>query len=519
MGLTSQNRFFLFWSILGAIALLIIWHLPWRFQVNDDEVMMWLVSGAYTGTPETYAVFIHPALSWIFAKLYSYSPEVNWYGGTWFWAIGSSYFLLLGKIAFWSTDLWTKRGLASLILLASIHFSFFPQFTVVSGFAAFASISIWFSPEKNKSPILITLALLLFIGATLIRWESVALLGLGFGVYTCCNSGIFFFRQEVRKILVFASLFLILLGSKLYWETNSEYVDFVKFSKLRSSVIDHPVFRQEIVGGEITPESDFYFFSRWYFEADFPSENELVHKKRALDSKLLTAEQFYNSLIRLWSFQKTEAFKSFLILCIGGLFLFTARKSPKLLRFFWIWGLFFLLFNHFFLVQGRVVILFFLCFLFPVWGDMQTGIPTKLTKFFMGIFLGVLIIHGYNFGKEARGRGIMDQEFACLRSGVKSNAPIILEGFQEHNSEIKYTLNNQVPFLTTGWISRSPFQKKALNRFGFQSFEQIEEYVLISPSTNLEIVFPAYMEFTFGDFQQIGSYSTDNFIFLRFLKK
>lgn len=519
MGLTSQNRFFLFWSILGAIALLVIWHLPWRFQVNDDEVMMWLVSGAYTGTPETYAVFIHPALSWTFAQLYTFSPETNWYGGTWFWVNGISYLLLLGKTTIWKTDLWTKRALATLILLTSIHFAFFPQFTIVAGFAAFASISIWFSLEQNKSPFLISLSLLLFVSSILIRWESVALIGLGFGLYKLAVLGIAFFRVELRKILVFALLFLTFFGSKWYWEAKSDYVDFLKFNKIRSGVIDHPVFHQEIVGGEVSPESDFYFFSRWYFEADFPSETELMEKKQALDSKLLSGEQFYNSLFRFWRFQKTEAFKSFLIGCIVVLFLFSAKKSPKLYRFFLIWGLFFLLFNYFFLLQGRVVILFFLCFLFPVGMDPPTNIPTKLAKFSMVIFLGVFLFHSYNFGKEAKGRGIMDHEFTFLKSGVKSNVPIILEGFQEHNSEIEYTLNNQVPFLTTGWISRSPFQKKALARFGFQSFEQIEEYVLITPSTNLEIVFPSYMDFTFGDFQLMDSQNTENFIFLQFSKK
>jgi hypothetical protein len=65
--------------IFGLLALASVWFLPWRFQVNDDVLMMWLVSGAYTGTPETYAVFIHPILSWIFSRLYAAFPFVNWY--------------------------------------------------------------------------------------------------------------------------------------------------------------------------------------------------------------------------------------------------------------------------------------------------------------------------------------------------------------------------------------------------------------------------------------------------------
>jgi|GEM_PF-6032982 len=47
MGLKGSDRFFLAWAVLGGIMTLLIWNLPWRFQVNDDEIMMWLVSGAY----------------------------------------------------------------------------------------------------------------------------------------------------------------------------------------------------------------------------------------------------------------------------------------------------------------------------------------------------------------------------------------------------------------------------------------------------------------------------------------
>ncbi|MFT4855343.1 MAG: hypothetical protein ACI942_000713, partial [Planctomycetota bacterium] len=81
LGIRSVFRI---WAILGLLAMIVIWFLPWRFQTNDDELMMWLVSGAYTGTPESYAVFIHPLLSWIFSKLYTLFPEIRWYPLTWF---------------------------------------------------------------------------------------------------------------------------------------------------------------------------------------------------------------------------------------------------------------------------------------------------------------------------------------------------------------------------------------------------------------------------------------------------
>ncbi|WP_157963272.1 hypothetical protein [Algoriphagus litoralis] len=509
----------MFWSTLGALALLVIWNLPWRFQVNDDEVMMWLVSGAYTGQPEPYAVFIHPILSWAFAQAYLVAPKINWYGGLFFCVIGLSCFLLFGKIAVWKESFWVKTFVSFLILSTALHFAIFPQFTYVAGFAAFASLSVWFgaSPQKHWPPRYLSIGL--FILAVLIRWESVALIGIGFGTFGLILKGFSFLRIEFKNLLLISIIFLSLSGFKYIWEKQSDYSNFLKFNKVRSGVIDHPVFRQEIVDGEIQPNSEFYFFSRWYFEGDFPSEKDLIEKKRSLDSQLFTKKQVFKALERLWQVQRVEAFKSVLILIFILIFWFSAIKSARLRIFFLIWIAFFLLFNHFFLLQGRVVILFFLCLLFPVFYSSFSSLPTVLSKILIVILPLLLSFHFVNFLKEAKGRKIMDLEFSELKSKVDPDVPIIMEGFQEHNSEIHYTRINKVPFLTTGWISRSPFQKKALNRFGFDSFGEIKEYVLLSPSTNLEIVFPDYMNSTFGEFIQIDSLQTDNFIFLRFSKK
>jgi len=62
---TKQEVFFEFWAILGLGGLGCDLVPPWRFQTNDDELMMWLVSGDFTGralNPMPYS--IHPILSW-----------------------------------------------------------------------------------------------------------------------------------------------------------------------------------------------------------------------------------------------------------------------------------------------------------------------------------------------------------------------------------------------------------------------------------------------------------------------
>lgn len=519
MGLNIKNRFLIFWSILGAAGFILIWNLPWRFQVNDDVIMMWLVSGAYTGTPESYAVFIHPALSWIFAHLYEWQPEIQWYGATWFLVIGASYFLLILKISETDYEPSIKAFLAFFILVTSIHFCIFPQFTLVAGFASFSSLSLWYSQPRSRNFWIKGLILCLFIVAIMIRWESVVLMGIGFVVYRLSLEGQGFLKTNLIKLIAFGILFFVLFGGKVIWEKNSEYAEFLKFNKIRAGVIDHPVFRQEILEKRIEVNSVFYFFSRWFFEGEHPTEIELLEKKKILDSRFFTLDQLINSLERIWDFQKVEAFKSFLITAILVLFFFSSKRSGRLFLFFFIWLLFFFVFNHFNILQGRVIFLFFLCFLYPVFEDFLPVLNSWAVKSAFLLCLLALLYHGFNFLKEANGRAIMDKEFLELNATVKSGMPLIFEGYQEHNLGIKYSAIHPVSFVSTGWISRSVFQKKALNRMGLEGFEEINRFALITPTINNEIVFPDYMSHTFGDFTMIDSVKTNNFLLMEFVKK
>lgn len=519
MGLNRRNLFFLFWSFIGAIALLVIWHLPWRFQVNDDVIMMWLVSGAYTGQPESYAIFIHPFLSWFLSELYIIQPKINWYGGIWFSVIYFSYFLLIYLISGWQTCIWTKSTIALLMLLIAIHFSFFPQFTYVAGFGAFASICFYFINSRNDNIFYTLLSIFVFILSVMIRLESVALIGIGFGVFKITTRFKTIKKINFTRYFLFVFLFLFFTLSKIYLEQNSEFAEFLTFNKIRSLVIDHPVFFQEVKENSINESTDFFFFSRWFFEADSPTINELTEKKMALDREYYSFRQFVNSLTRIWYFQKSESFKSFLILSIFIVLFLSSKYEKRVCAFIFSWISIFLLLNHIFLFQGRVIILFFISILFAVFSQIKIKIKFNFALALIVMFLFALGLHFIRFQKEAKGRLIMDSEFVYLRKSIKDKIPIIIEGYQESNSEINHTLRNQVPFLITGWISRSPFQERALNRFGFQSFEDIDEFVLVTPTTNSEIVFPSYMSFSYGEFQIMDSIQTNNFKLFKFFKK
>lgn len=516
MEITKRYKFIFLWSGIGALALCSIAFLPWRFQVNDDVTMMWLVSGAYTGTPESYAVFIHPLLSWCLSKLYTRIFWIPWYEGIWFLSIYFSFILLLVSISRSQSAPLVKSLQVFFLLLISLHFAIFPQFTLVAGFLVFSSIVFLNEYEAGLSR---GVAFLLLTLGIMIRWESAVLIFLGYTFYTFFskgNDGLSFNFFRKNSVIIF--LFVGIIGSKSIYEVNSPYSDFLRFNRLRAAVIDHPVFYQDTVKKKIPYGSELFFFSRWYFEDMGISEVDLMEKKKDLDERLFSIDHVFESFERLWRFQRFEAFKSFLIFGILLFFFSTVKKKGFLLFFFAAWMLFFLLFNHFYLIQGRVIFLFFLCLLFPVFKFKTIYVGKKVIVCLFLLFFMAFGFHFLNFLKEAKERAVMDQEFLSITNQLSPSTPIVVEGYHEQNWRFKFSSLNPVPFISTGWISRSDFQKKALQRMGISSFAAIEKFAFITPTVNNEIVFPDYMNHAFGAFVQTDSVRTDNFILLQFEK-
>jgi hypothetical protein len=489
----GARSLFRFWAILGLVALVVIWFLPWRFQTNDDELMMWLVSGAYTGTPESYAVFIHPLLSWIFSKLYTVFPEVRWYPLTWFSVMYLGYFGLL-KVLFQSkSQSLSNMVLATILLCLVIHFTLFMQFTIVSGFAALAGFSLIISfIRRQKSSLLLLIFILLSI-SILIRWESFVLVGLGFfGYLIFLNSRIL----RARIFFLFSILLLFLTGffSKTILENSSSYSSFVSYNQARAAVSDHPVTFRYLTENKISMDSKWFYFSHWMMDDDQISIAELEERRKKLNSELFTLPQIKSSFLRSYQVARTEVFKSVFSIIIIIYFFLSGYDIKKKVFFFSCWATFFLVFNHFFVLNGRVIILF----IFPFLMALIASRFNLRSKFYIPIIIflfGLTGVHLWNFQEEARGREVMRDEFLSLQSDIPINSLVILEGYKENYLGIHYSQKNPVPFISFGWISKSPFQKKALARLGLSSILGAQDFYFFGVNINEEFFFEDYMNF------------------------
>lgn len=477
--------------IVWFILIWAVFFLPWRFQVNDDVIMMWLVSGAYTGQTETYALFIHPLLSYFLAQCYTVIPQFNWYGFVMICTNGVSAYLLSNWIfSRPATDTW-KCFFLLFTFAIFLHLSLFVQFTTVAGFAALASLLYCTEFDRQPKGISI-LAFALFLAATMIRWESVVLIGLGFSMFLIC-----FYRKAIipwkKWISFFAAFFILIIGKSLY-ENHCVDQDFLRFDRLRAAVIDHPMFVEDILRDQVKEDSDWFYFGRWMFE-ELPIDNKLlIDKKKELDQRLFSTRAVASGINRILRIQSTELFKSMLMGCMLVLFCFLILPAYRKLVFGLAWGLFYLIFNHFYYLQGRVNFLFFLVFLVPLLFFPRLKINRMCLKTLSYVVGFLICIHFWNFYQEYLGRNIIGKELKSLIERRESDTPIYLEGVLEYHFLDHYSYENPVPFLIQGWISRSPFQQRANQRFHFEDQSKLQEFGLLSFRSSEPLEFPDYME-------------------------
>jgi len=513
----KSNPFISFWSFLGLGAMIVIWFLPWRFQTNDDVLMMWLVSGAYTGTPESYAVFIHPVLSWFLSRAYTLAPEFPSYSLLWFLVIFLSYLGLILSLYHTKIGFYGKNILSLFCLFLFLHFALFLQFTIVAGIAGFSGLLLLYSSTEDRSKAAKLLSIFLFTFSILIRWESFILILLGYVFYFLSFKSLKEITPHARRILLPVLILLALLGSKTLWEKQSAYADFVQYNKARAAVSDHTASYKLALEEKLNPNSTWFFFSQWMMEGDKLSLDELAAKKMELDAELLTLTQVKSSLYRLLSVMRAEAFKSGFSLILILFYLFSFKNSKKSLILLVSWISFFLIFNHFFILNGRVVILFFLPFLLPLVLEPTQHSTGKSSFPILAALL--LLLFGYhlrNFLKEASAREIMREEFLALTEKLPAGSLLIMEGYKENYLGINYTLKNPVPILSLGWISQSPFQQKKLQNLGLKQVADAKEYYLLGVDANEEFFFPAYMHSLGANYELVSREDKSNFILFHY---
>lgn len=506
-----------YWGVIGLLIFTIIWFLPWRFDSNDDVIMMWLVSGAYTGEPEEYGVFTHPALSWSLSRLYHIFPEIQWYSIAWFSVLYIS-FLAIVIVVFNSnrTKFW-NNSIVFFLLVLWIHFSLFVQFTIISGVAGFSGLLLFEQSIFIKSKLNKLLGLGLIILSILIRWESFVLLVLGFGLYKLIYNFLIFKKLFFWNYFVIAMVFCALFFSDLLYTINSEFAEFKNYTKARASVFDHPAFYTALLENNRDMPKEWFFFSQSMMDNNGIDILNLTNFKSTLDDNIYSYNQIGNSFIRISYVMIFQNFKIAFSIIILSCYIFVYHKClhKMLLPVFWI--VFLLIFNHFFVVNPRVYILFFLPLIFPI--ILSKSLPVIKPIFSLMFYLligGILVIHLNNFFVESKRRDAIATDFKLEISNVDTNRLIVFEGHQQNFLPTDYNMINMVPYLSLGWISNSPFQEKRFQKIGISRLTDIDNFYLFGLDANDIYYFPSYMRYLGKEYTLDFQKSTNNISFFHY---
>ncbi|SDD40810.1 hypothetical protein SAMN04488104_102847 [Algoriphagus faecimaris] len=510
---TKPSRFAYTWIAIGFLAILIFYFLPWRFQVNDDVIMMWLVSGAYTGESETYAVFMHPLLSTSLSFLYQHLPPANWYSIY-------QYFLIFFAFSFSSRVIQksvistrSKSIYQVILLLISLHLCIFPQFTLVAGWSAFAALLSIISDHKDSKTITFSLLLLLLSG--ILRAEASLLIWIGFAWFALTK----FQKTKVLRLGIALGVILVLIASKTIWENQSEYKEYLEFNKARHKVIDHPVFYQNTIEEFYKNDPKWRAFSNWFIQESPIEIIDLKLHQKELNHQYFSTKQIMASLTRLVQVHSMELFKSFLANTFLFLYWIHFRTNKKMLFLAFAWILFLLIFNHFNHIRGRVIFLFYLPILIPVLEQslhFKTKLKFILTLCLFGLFLS---IHVANFLKEANKRKEYLSQYESIIEQKRQDIPLYLESFPLEYFSQYYPKGEKTRFFIEGWIARSPFQEKAYQRLGFTRLGEFKSYFLLADKTKGPYDFPDYINKLGADYQLKSKTETSDLILFEYSRE
>ena len=483
--------------IIGAVVHAGIFFLPFGFASNDDLMMLGLLNGSYTGNPEGYAVFIHPILSEVIAFLYQLGNQLPWYPFFWFLFSFLSYVGVVKAVEIRGSKLVHQLFWIALFIIYAFHQLFLLQFTVVAGVLAFSGYfllfeAVMFSSKKFRRER--NFAFLLIILSMLVRIDAFFLTTISFGLFFGYKYGVSLWWSFMYKGRLLWVAAIVSIGTVQIYERHFGYHEYAQFNQARAKVIDHPVLWY------ITPEldkienPDLFYFRNWLFEDNPNIDISFLEKtNQRLNDGYFDFDYFIHGFHRIADFHKHHNFSLFLTLSYMILLLVLDDHKRKNLKYCLFWILFFLIFNHFFIVPHRVQSLFGLQLLGASWlcnkhPDLKGN---RLSLVVMLISL-IFLVHFVRItGSLSAKNEVIKQIDAISQLIPEGNIGFTdIVGIESLDPKSFSARNN---FIYFGWHSRSPMQAKALQDHGYEKLQEIKTFYYLTLCGN-ELTIPDYLD-------------------------
>lgn len=139
---------------LSAIVFLIIYKfIPIVYSTNDDRMIAEIVSGQFTGKPESYGIQMTYGFTWFLSKLYEITRSLNWYGivliGVQIFSFGTILYRLQSFSEKWMNKLYILA--IAILTFVGLWLKVYVQltYTTTAAFVGLAAI-FWYATSKTN---------------------------------------------------------------------------------------------------------------------------------------------------------------------------------------------------------------------------------------------------------------------------------------------------------------------------------------------------------------------------------
>lgn len=253
-----------------------------KYEVSDDFIMEMIVSGAYTGSPSPFIMFMHPIIGIVLSILYTFIATINWYFIFQITVIFTSLCILSYTFLKYRKDNLSILLFMIFLLFLSNDLYLLVQFTKTATLSLCAGCILMLSNILDRNTMNkkeIALGILLFCVGYMIRNKCIYIV-LFFSVLPILFHGI----QKRFKYIDFVKLakkagkvmfpcFFVLVGlsffSKEFVQRYPAYKEYKEYSAYRSDIVDYSYYSYEENRTEFEKngisENDFYTLVHWNF--------------------------------------------------------------------------------------------------------------------------------------------------------------------------------------------------------------------------------------------------------------
>ena len=229
---------------LSAILFLIIYKfIPIVYSTNDDRMIAEIVSGQFTGKPESYGIQMTYGFTWFLSKLYELAGSFNWYGivliGVQIVSFGAVLYRLQSIEKKWTKKLYVL--VLAVLIYVALWLKVFVQltYTTTAAFVGMAAI-FWYATSKSnwKNVLMaVVLANIAFCIRPNIFYMFVPATGL---VYLWKLIG----KKDLKKLTIAAPFMILAVTAVLFVVNASAYSkegwkEFREFFDMRTDVYDY----------------------------------------------------------------------------------------------------------------------------------------------------------------------------------------------------------------------------------------------------------------------------------------